>query len=86
MKKSKKTNHVVSRSVDGEEILLNLTSGRYFGLNESGSFIWQQLQLGLSEEETIEKLCEEFEVDELTAKKDVAALSKELRRHKLHAV
>jgi len=32
---------VVSREIEGETVLLNLESGRYFGLNAVGTRVWQ---------------------------------------------
>lgn len=42
-------------------------------LNETGIFLWRALQQETNEAEVTEALCQEYEVDEATAKKDVAA-------------
>lgn len=41
-------------------------------INEVGVFLWKLLQNDITEEELVEKLLEEYEVDEETAKADVA--------------
>ena len=35
---------VVAREVAGETVLLNLASGTYFGLNETGTLIWELIE------------------------------------------
>jgi hypothetical protein len=55
--------HVLIRYLDGESVLLNLDSERYFGLDATGTRIWElvtaQPSIGLA----LEKLQEEYEVD-----------------------
>ena len=45
-------NKVLFRELQGEAVLLELDSGRYFGLNETGTRMWslltQQGQIGLA--------------------------------------
>ena len=36
---------VISRMLDGEAVILDLNSGEYFGLNETGARIWELLEL-----------------------------------------
>ena len=45
--KSLKVNepHVVHETIDGETVLLNLRKGLYYSLNDSGSALWDYLQL-----------------------------------------
>ncbi|MBR3242461.1 MAG: PqqD family protein [Parasporobacterium sp.] len=40
-------------------------------LNETGAFLWNILKKGAEPEELTARLIEEYEVDEITAKKDV---------------
>ena len=54
--------HVLSRELDDEMVLLNLDSGEYFGLNDTGTRIWELLADGRSREEVIDCLTDEFEV------------------------
>jgi PqqD family protein of HPr-rel-A system len=35
---------VIAREVGGEEVLLDMATGAYFGLNEVGTAIWQALE------------------------------------------
>jgi len=64
---------VLSRDLDGEAVLLDLRSGRYFGLNGTGARVWALLKDGLERVGIAEALTEEFEVDMDTARADVDA-------------
>lgn len=37
---------VVSDVIEGEAVIINLDTGRYYGLNETGSVLWSVLQRG----------------------------------------
>ncbi len=37
--------HVVHETIDGETVLLNLRKGLYYSLNDSGSALWDYIQL-----------------------------------------
>jgi len=55
--------HVLIRHLDGESVLLNLESERYFGLDSTGTRMWElvttQPSIGLA----FEKLLDEFDVE-----------------------
>ncbi len=48
-------------------------------LNETGAFLWEILTKGATEEETVKKLTEEYDVTEETAKADVAKFIEKLK-------
>jgi len=72
--KIKISDQVLSQEVSGETVLLDLQSEFYFGLDKTGTRIWELLQSGLSIEELIGKMLDEFEVDRETLEADVNAL------------
>ena len=39
---------IVFESFDGEAVVLDLSTGKYFGFSDSGSRIWQALSSGIS--------------------------------------
>lgn len=41
-------------------------------LNETGTFLWRNIEKGMDEEKLVKALLDEYEVDEKTAKADVA--------------
>lgn len=54
-----------------------------FALNETGAYIWRLLEEGLSEDEIIERIVNEFDVDVTQAKNDVRFFLQELMKHGL---
>jgi len=65
---------VVSRKVQDEEVVLDLGSGTYFGLNEIGTKVWEMLKEKVPLEHLSEKIAEEYEVSLKRAQKDVNTL------------
>jgi Coenzyme PQQ synthesis protein D (PqqD) len=67
----KQSKEQVSCNLNGEVAILNLRSTLYFGLDEVGAYIWQEL----SEPRRISELCtavlERFDVDETRCHADV---------------
>ena len=72
--KIKISDQVLSQEVSGETVLLDLQSEFYFGLDKTGTRIWELLQSGVSIEDLIGKMLDEFEVDRETLEADVNAL------------
>jgi len=69
---------VLVRELDGEAVLLDLASRSYFGLNSSGSRIWELLARELTVGEVVETLEREFDVERSTLLADVVELSARL--------
>jgi hypothetical protein len=69
---------VSAREFDGEWVVLDLAGGNYFGLNELGGIIWQDLSSGRSPSEIARLLGPKYDVDEATILRDVLALVDEL--------
>jgi hypothetical protein len=76
--KVKISDQVLSQEVSGETVLLDLQSEFYFGLDKTGTRIWELLQAGLSIQDLIGKMLDEFEVDRQTLEADVNALLEKL--------
>jgi len=74
---------VLSRTLDGEAVLLDLQSGTYFGLNEVGTQIWERVAAGATVAEIRAHVLEKFEVDAATVDRDLEELVAELTRRKL---
>jgi hypothetical protein len=54
--------HVLIRQLDGESVLLNLETERYFGLDATGSRMWELVTTSPTINSAYEKLQQEFEV------------------------
>jgi len=69
---------VIFRDLDGEAVLLDLASGRYFGLNAVATRVWVQLHGGAAVDGVIAALREEFDGDPDEIARDVDELLEEL--------
>ncbi len=47
-------------------------------LNESGAFLWSQLENEITEEQLLQAMLKEYDIDEATAKADIDAFIKKL--------
>lgn len=65
---------VLHQELEGETVLLDLKSERYFGLDETGTRVWTLLIELKRPEAVIERMIQEFEVDEDRLRADVADL------------
>lgn len=71
---------VLFQEVDGEIVLLDLESERYFGLNRTGARIWQLVGEGAAPDAIVDRLQREFEADRAAIARDVEALLDQLLR------
>jgi hypothetical protein len=55
--------HVLVRFLDKESVLLNLETERYYGLDETGTRMWQLLTASPSIEVAYQELQNEFDVE-----------------------
>lgn len=49
-------------------------------INETGAFIWSQLLTDTDEDTVVRAMCEEFDVDDATAREDVRAFIQTLQK------
>jgi len=65
------TGQGIFSNVGGEVVILNLTTNHYYGLNEVGTFIWDQLSYEPSSKELCSKLMKEYDVAEDRCMNDI---------------
>jgi Coenzyme PQQ synthesis protein D (PqqD) len=70
--------HVLVRHLDGETVLLNLETEKYFGLDATGTRMWELVTHLPSIEAAYLKLVEEFEVEPEDLRKHLAELMGQL--------
>ncbi len=70
--------HVLVRQIEGESVLLNLQSERYFGLDEVGSRMWATLTTADSIQASYEALLGEYEVDAEQLRRNLEELIEKL--------
>jgi hypothetical protein len=69
---------VIFRDLGGEAVLLDLASGRYFGLNPVGTRIWTLLAEGATVAAVAAALAQEFDAEPAAIARDVDELVTEL--------
>lgn len=69
---------VVFRELDGEGVILNLVSGIYFGLDETGTRMWRLIEQYGRLDAVLTALCEEYEASAETLEHDLIRLASEL--------
>jgi hypothetical protein len=70
---------VIVRELGGESVVLDLSSGRYFGLNAVGTRVWQLIQQGEPVNGLIRTLTDEYDADAGDIERDVLALLEDLK-------
>jgi Coenzyme PQQ synthesis protein D (PqqD) len=68
----------LSCQVDAETVLLHVDKGLYFGLNEVGTLIWQQVQQPRKVQEIRDAILREYEVSPEECERDLFKLLGEL--------
>ena len=63
---------VISEMLDGETILINLETGNYYSMNDSGSAVWSLLKAGATADRLRATLLRRFTVEEKVAARDAA--------------
>ncbi|WP_295634732.1 PqqD family protein [Novosphingobium sp.] len=78
---------VVVRQVGGETVLLDIVSGKYFGLDAVGARVWQLIEGGAgSLIDACDQIGAEYDVPRDVLEQDVLALAGKLVEHGLAAV
>ena len=68
----------VSCQVDGETVVLHFDKGLYFGLNEVGTLIWNQVQQPRKVQEIRDAIRREYEVSGEQCERDLFTLLEQL--------
>ena len=61
---------LVFNDIDGEVVLLNVKTGKYFGMDAIGSRIWQLIDEPKTLAELVQTLTKEYDVSESQCSKD----------------
>jgi hypothetical protein len=74
---------VAAKVMDGEAIMINLSNGMYYSMDQVGGVVWDLVAAERSAEEIVAALVERYEVDVQQARQDVERLLGELLEHDL---
>lgn len=64
----------VSSTLDDQSVILHVGSGKYFGLNEVGQFVWQRIHEPVTVGDLCDAVLQEYAVDAGQCEQDVIAL------------
>jgi hypothetical protein len=78
--------NVISDIIDDEVVIINMLSGAYFSLGQTGALVWQALDAGLTVGQTIELVQQCYDGEPQAMAQAVTAFVAELDEEKLLAL
>ena len=69
---------ILSRQIADETVILDVASGKYFGLDPVGARVWQLLGEGKTPDQVSATLATEYDVDPQRLEADIGSLLQEL--------
>lgn len=76
----------IAEPVDDELVMADIDRGKYYGLNDIATVIWQNLETKITVEELCRRLCESYEVTTEQCSAEVLSFLKELESRNLISV
>ena len=70
---------VAAKVIDGEAIIMDLTSGAYYSMTGVGAVIWECIERELSHAAILDEIMTRYKVDASTARSDLDMLIQSLR-------
>jgi len=74
---------VVASDIDGETVMMSIENGKYYGLDDIGSRIWELIEEPIKVSDLVDTLLGRYEVDRRTCEKDVLKFLNELDDDKI---
>lgn len=81
-----RNNDPLAEPVDDELVMADIDAGKYYGLNDIATAIWQNLETKITVEELCKRLCDTYEVTAEQCSADVLLFLKELETRNLISV
>jgi len=75
--------NVIFETIEGEVILIDLKSGTYYSLRDSGAVIWQAIVQGASDDEIVDVLAASYDAEADSLRAGVRDFLEELEREGL---
>lgn len=66
-----RSSDLVATEMDGDIVMMHISSGQYFGISGVGSRIWALLEHPITLDELISTIVNEYVVDEQTCRNDI---------------
>lgn len=77
------TSQVISETIDGEAVMINLPTGNYYSLNDAGGEVWTLIERTASVEEMVATLTSHYEAAPDEIERSVGELLDRLVREEL---
>jgi hypothetical protein len=77
------THHATTTEIAGETVLLSLKDGTYYGLDESGTFVWSLLKSGNQLTAVAAAMARRYSISEPEAAKDLEIFVADLLEREL---
>jgi hypothetical protein len=74
---------MITRTIDGQAVIMDPLEGKLLTLNEVGTFIWEMADGNFTQEDMLTSLCREFEVSREAASSDLDEFTATLREKSL---
>ena len=68
------TEDQVSCNLEGQSLLLQVSSGNYFGLNQVGSLVWESVQKGTTFDQIVADVLQAYDAERKRVEDDVEEL------------
>jgi hypothetical protein len=75
---AKRRSNLLVSEIDGEAVMLDVTSGKYFNLNVVGNSVWQHIESPKTISSICQNICDQYAVDSASCEADVARFVGEL--------
>lgn len=75
--------NVVSVECEGASVLLDLRRDLFFGLDEVGTLVWREIERGGTVDTAAQRICDEYDAPETTARRDAERFVSELAQRGL---
>ncbi len=82
----KRADGTIETEVDGSRVLMSIELGKYYGLNEVASTIWEKMENPLAVEDLINQLLEEYDIDERSCTEQVLKYLEDLEKNCLLSI
>jgi hypothetical protein len=74
---------IVASDIDGETVMMSIENGKYYGLDDIGSRIWELIEKPIRVSDLIDTLLGRYEVDRKTCERDVLKFLNELNEDEI---
>jgi DNA-directed RNA polymerase delta subunit len=64
-------NEILTSDIDGEKVMMSIQQGEYYGLGNTGSFIWDHIENQIKIEDLINLITQEFNVNKEQCLNDI---------------